>query len=99
MRNLHVLSIAAASFVAIGLLTGTASAQDFGKSGQIAISSDMQFSFVYNSQTPAGGGDKVNTMTFNIQPALDYFVTDGLSIGGLVNFGYVMPKDGSSMNI
>ncbi len=99
MRNLHVISIAAASFMALGLLASTASAQEFGKSGQIAISSDMQFSFIYNSVSPAGGGDKSNTMYFTLQPALDYFVTDGLSIGGLVKFQYTKPKEGSTMDI
>jgi hypothetical protein len=52
-----------------------------GTVGQLAISDDMQIAFLRQSQSQGGQGDVTQ---FQLQPALDYFVSPNLSIGGQV---------------
>lgn len=52
----------------------------FGEHGQIAISGDMKFNLLHESLSMNGGS---NT-SFLLQPALDYFVSTNVSVGGLV---------------
>jgi hypothetical protein len=50
----------------------------FGEHGEIAISGDMKFSVLHQSQT------NNSYTTFELQPALDYFVSTNVSVGGLL---------------
>ncbi|MEO7667708.1 MAG: hypothetical protein ABI560_04370 [Myxococcales bacterium] len=52
----------------------------FGEHGQIAISGDMKFNLLHESRSMNGG----TSTTFEVQPALDYFVSTNVSVGGLV---------------
>jgi hypothetical protein len=54
--------------------------QAFGGPGTLAISSDMNLGF-YGSSTSEGGG---SSWTFLLAPAADYFVIQGLSVGGQI---------------
>jgi hypothetical protein len=45
------------------------------------------------TQTKPPQGDSTNTMHFGISPQIAYFVSEGISVGGQLNFDYVKPKD------
>ncbi|MEP6652494.1 MAG: hypothetical protein ABJA82_03995 [Myxococcales bacterium] len=94
--NVAVLAVSLVMALAVG---GRASAQEsvappdsssppviggsvgyFGEHGQIAISGDMKFNLLHESRSMNGG----STTSFLIQPALDYFVSTNVSVGGLV---------------
>lgn len=65
----------------------------FGKSGQIAISSDFSLGFQSISIKPPEG-DSGSATRINFAPALDYFVADSISIGGQIEFTSTKVKDG-----
>jgi len=57
-------------------------AAGFGLPGQIAISGDLQASFVHESQSAVGGGSSSSVTVVSITPSLDYFVAPNVSVGG-----------------
>jgi hypothetical protein len=57
-------------------------ADEFGKARVIALSSDANVSFQYSSVSPGSA----STTTFLLEPALDVFVSDKLSVGGFAVF-------------
>jgi hypothetical protein len=71
----------------------------FGKAGQIAISSDLELSFESRSFKEPEGEDPKSLTTIIIAPALDYFVIDGLSVGGQIGYGRQSQGDFSSQLI
>src|SRR5882672_4115650 len=56
----------------------------FGLRGQLAVSSDAGLSI---SNTSVGGTDG-STTELVVRPAVDYFVLDGLSLGGFLGLDY-----------
>lgn len=74
----------------------------FSKAGQLAISSDMSLSLDHTSTSPPQG-DSTSSTTFRIAPAADYFVIDGLSVGGQIGYAHTSggnaPNDFSSSSI
>lgn len=46
------------------------------------------FSFESTSTKPPGGGSSVSGMSFTLAPTIDYFVAEGISVGGFIGFGY-----------
>jgi hypothetical protein len=56
--------------------------QAFGGPGTLAISNDMNLGF-YGSSISEGGG---SSWTFLLAPAADYFVIQGLSVGGQISY-------------
>lgn len=77
------LILAGAALASVMAFCTTASAESLGEQGQIAILSDLKLDFAY--KTHKRGDDALN---FYIQPALDYFVIDNLSVGGVIGFSY-----------
>jgi hypothetical protein len=65
-------------------------AERFGHGGQIAISSDNSFTI---SSTTIGGVPGSIT-SIQMEPAVDYFLIDNLSIGGFLEFMYVSDQGG-----
>jgi hypothetical protein len=65
-------------------------AERFGRQHQIAISSDN--SLTISSTTISGVSG--STTTVDLQPAIDYFLVDSLSIGGFTEFMYVSNDGG-----
>jgi hypothetical protein len=59
-------------------------AAEFGQAGQIAISGDLQASFVHESQSLPNGGSSTSVNVIQIQPSLDYFVAPNISVGGAI---------------
>jgi hypothetical protein len=74
----------------------------FGKSGQIAISSDLELKFESRTSKspdpPDGTGEDVKTTTITIGPALDYFVADSISIGGKIQYSNIS-SDGGDLSL
>jgi hypothetical protein len=56
--------------------------QAFGGPGTLAISSDMNLGF-FGSSVSEGGG---SSWTFLLAPAADYFIIQGLSLGGQISY-------------
>jgi hypothetical protein len=71
----------------------------FGKAGQIAISSDFELSFESRSFKAPAGEDPESQTTITLAPALDYFVIDGLSVGGQIAFTRISQGDSSAQLI
>jgi len=81
------------AFAAVVGFAGTASAQEaLGAEGQIAISSDLQLEFSQTKSKPPEGDEPDPVTTIVIQPALDYFVAESISVGG--SLGYVSQSQG-----
>jgi hypothetical protein len=66
--------------------------QQFGGPGTLAISSDMNLGF-FGSSISEGGG---STWTFLLAPAADYFVIQGLSVGGQISYSHVHASSGGT---
>jgi hypothetical protein len=71
---------------------GAARVQQFGGPGTLAISSDMNLGF-YGSSVTEGGG---SSWTFLLAPAADYFVIQGLSLGGQISYSHTHGSSPSS---
>ena len=63
----------------------------FGEHGQIAASADLQFNILHETRSMGGG----TTTSYQIQPALDYFVSTNASVGGLLGLRRDPNGDGS----
>jgi hypothetical protein len=66
--------------------------QTFGGPGTLAISSDMNLGFAGSSTTEGGG----STWTFILAPAADYFVIQGLSVGGQISYSHIHSSVGGT---
>jgi len=64
--------------------------QTFGGPGTLAISSDMNLGF-YGSSISNNGG---STWTFVLAPAVDYFIIQGLSLGGQISYSHTHASTG-----
>lgn len=70
----------------------TGPAEVFGAKGQIAISSDAALTLQRRTISGVSGG----TTSIQLAPAADYFVINGLSVGGFVGFDYATSGDNDS---
>ena len=52
----------------------------FGEHGQLVVTGDLKFNVERESRSMGGG----TATTYAIQPALDYFVSSNVSVGGLI---------------
>jgi hypothetical protein len=66
--------------------------QRFGDQNQLVISNDT--SFELSGSSSSNGGP--STFTLNIEPAIDYFVIQNLSVGGLVQFDHTNSSDAAA---
>jgi hypothetical protein len=71
-------------------MMGGGGQQRFGDQGQLVISNDANVSLIGTSTSNSGP----STLTFTVQPALDYFVIPNLSIGGFVLFTHAGESSG-----
>jgi hypothetical protein len=65
-------------------------AERFGHKGQLAMSSDSALTISSTTISGASG----STTNIELEPAVDYFVIDNLSIGGFLQFNYTSASDG-----
>jgi hypothetical protein len=68
----------------------------FGAVGQIAISDDARIAIARLSESGAGSNSSLSS--YELRPALDYFVAPSLSIGGQVSLAYYS-SNGSTQTI
>ena len=68
------------SIVVVALALPASADPGFGAAHQLAISSDANVAFQYVSISPGN----VSSTTILLEPALDYFVVDKVSVGGFV---------------
>jgi len=85
-----LLALPLAPILAAGL-AGTSSAQEaapnpMGQTGQIAIQGDFQLQLAYQTTSAAEGDDPDSVTSIQLAPAADFFVTQGLSLGGQLVF-------------
>ncbi len=94
-------TVACVAFASVMGFVATASAQDLGEEGQLAISSDLQLSFTSTSTKAAAEGaeDPDSTTSITIQPAVDYFLMDSLSLGGAIGYQSTSQGDVKSSGI
>jgi hypothetical protein len=67
-------------------------AEQFGSKGELAISSEVGLVISNTSISGASG----STTNVELEPAVDYFVINGLSVGAFVAFDYTSVSDGHS---
>jgi hypothetical protein len=86
------VSRVAAAALALCLVPSMARAQDadFSKQGHLAISSDANVGLVGTSTNNDGG----SSLKLTLQPAVDYFVIDNLSLGGFVLYSHESSSPG-----
>jgi hypothetical protein len=65
----------------------------FGSQGQLAISGDANADFLGRSVSNNGG----SSWEFNLHPAADYFVIQGLSIGGFLDYTHTSTSSSDAL--
>jgi len=81
------------------LLASPAAAQPanpMGQAGQVSIQGDFQLQFAYQTTSAAEGDDPDSVTTIELAPAADFFVAQGLSVGGQLVFVHSSAGDFSS---
>jgi hypothetical protein len=76
MNKICLVSVSLA-FLSVCAPAHGQAAFDFGRQGQVAVSSD--FALSVSTTSHSGGGSSTDVV---LAPALDYFVIDNLSVGG-----------------
>lgn len=96
----HALASALCALV-IAVLSRPASGQEaapanpMGHAGQVAIQGDFLLQFALRSTSAAEGEDPDSVTTIQLGPAADFFVTQGLSLGGQLVFLHQSAGDSS----
>jgi hypothetical protein len=91
MKHFYGSVIAATFLVVIASSAQAQPAERFGEAGVIAISSDAAFSI---RDTHISGGP--TAFNFVLEPAADFFVIRGLSVGGFIGIDYAKSGDSHS---
>jgi hypothetical protein len=60
----------------------------FGNQGVFAFTNDMNIAFAGHSESSPNPGDTPSHWTLTLKPSMDYFVIQGLSIGGFVEWSH-----------
>jgi hypothetical protein len=79
--------------------TGRAEAageKEFGNPGVLAIGGDTSLNFQYQNDSPPTGSSS-NIINLGIAPNVQYFVIEGLSLGGTLVFDWQHPNQGSDV--
>lgn len=56
----------------------------FGERGQVVISGDFKFNILRESLSSVGGSEGGSSTSYELQPALDYFVSPNISVGAVL---------------
>jgi hypothetical protein len=67
--------------------------KEFGNPGVIAIGGDTRANFGWNQQSPPQGAS-TNNIELLLAPNVQYFVIEGLSLGGTILFDWIHPNQG-----
>jgi hypothetical protein len=86
---------AGAIAVALGISAPALADGTFGGPGQLAVSGDMQFTVQGQSfSAPSGQIAPGSTTTVTLAPAADFFVVEGLSVGGQFIYAHASQTSG-----
>lgn len=83
---LALTPVLTAGLVPAALAQDAAPANPMGQVGQVAIQGDFLLQFAVQSTSAVEGEDPDSVTTIQIAPAADFFVAQGLSLGGQVVF-------------
>ena len=70
--------------------------KEFGDQGTLAFGAATGLNFSYTSISPPQG-DSTSVIQFSVLPQIQYFVIDGLSVGGELEFAITKPKDSDTL--
>ena len=70
--------------------------REFGNPGVIAIGGDTTANFGFTQHSPPNGGTSTNNIDFSVAPNVQYFVAEGLSLGGTILFDWNKPNQGNA---
>jgi hypothetical protein len=90
MRNVALLACAAGALSLLASSTAIAEetkGKEFGDQGVIAIGAATSLDLSYTSTSPPSGSGS-NTIHIGIEPEVQYFVINALSVGGVVAFDW-----------
>ncbi|HEY1693913.1 MAG TPA: hypothetical protein VGG39_17220 [Polyangiaceae bacterium] len=70
--------------------------KEFGNPGVIAIGGSTSANFGWTQDSPPAGGKSTSAIDLNLQPDIQYFVIEGLSVGGTLLFDWTKPNSGDA---
>src|SRR5579859_4154703 len=73
-----------------------AQSKEFGNPGVLVFSAATGGNIGYTSTSPPGGGSSTSVIDIRLQPAMHYFVIEGLSVGGVILFDWAKPNQGDA---
>lgn len=71
--------------------------KEFGNPGTIAIGGASNLNFGYVNHSNPGGAPSTNDIVLSLLPDVQYFVVEGLSLGGTINFAWDKPNSGDAV--
>jgi hypothetical protein len=86
MKKLPFAFAAAAILAALPAAAAEEAGPEFGDPGIINFAAATNLDVAFGSRKPPNGGDSTSTTHIEIQPSIDYFVIQNLSIGVLLGF-------------
>ncbi|HEY8090597.1 MAG TPA: hypothetical protein VIF09_22200, partial [Polyangiaceae bacterium] len=70
--------------------------KEFGNPGTIAIGGDTSANIGFTQTTPPNGGSSTNNLDLNLAPNVQYFVAEGISLGGTLLVDWNKPNQGDA---
>jgi len=95
MTRIHSFVSGAIVLSAVGLLSVNAGAKEFGSPGTVEVGGSVGISSGNEKQSASGASQTTNSTSVSLLPFIGYFVSDGLEIGGTLDFGIDNTKTGS----
>jgi hypothetical protein len=85
-----------ASSVAMAQEKAGGGEKEFGNPGVLAIGGDTTGNFGFTQHSPPGGAKSTNNLDFSLAPNVQYFVAEGISVGGTLLFDWNKPSTGDA---
>lgn len=70
--------------------------REWANAGVLAIGGASSAGFTYASHSPPGGAASTSDIVLSLAPDVQYFVIEGLSLGGTINFVWDKPNQGDA---
>ncbi|MGH7296711.1 MAG: hypothetical protein ACRELB_17360 [Polyangiaceae bacterium] len=98
MKKIIAVAVAAAVLGVTSLAAAQEKAgeKEFGNPGVIAIGGDTTANLGFTQHSPPNGGTSTNDLNFSIAPNIQYFVAEGISVGGTLLFDWTKPNQGDA---
>jgi hypothetical protein len=99
MRLTRLGGLALGASMLMAAAPSSAQEKEFGSQGVLHMGAASLLELEYQITSPPGGGSSTNSLALYVQPEVEYFVIDGLSVGGVLGFGYFKPDQGDSTTL